>query len=117
MAFFSWLESQGFSVWVRESGSIWAFPVFLFAHTLGMSIVAGCSTFISFALLGLWPKDAPIKPLEKMYPVLPVSAGTKAALPKSGKMRTGCIPSSARTATHNESSIVCRPPESSASGE
>ena|SRR5436190_3938956 len=78
MAFFSWLESQGFSVWVRESGSIWAFPVFLFAHTLGMSIVAGCSTFISFALLGLWPKDAPIKPLEKMYPLIWAAFGVNA---------------------------------------
>jgi hypothetical protein len=70
MAFFSWLENLGFSVWVRESGSIWAFPMFLFAHTLGMSIVAGGSAFISFALLGLWPKSAPIKPLEKMYPLI-----------------------------------------------
>jgi hypothetical protein len=70
MAFFSWLENVGFSVWVRESGSIWAFPMFLFAHTLGMSIVAGGSTLISFALLGLWPKGAPIKPLEKMYPLI-----------------------------------------------
>jgi hypothetical protein len=70
MAFFSWLENLGFSSWVRESGSIWAFPMFLFTHTLGMSIVAGGSTLISFALLGLWPKGAPIKPLEKMYPLL-----------------------------------------------
>ncbi len=70
MEFFSWIENLGFSVWVRESGSIWAFPMFLFAHTLGMSIVAGGSTLISFALLGLWPKGAPIKPLEKMYPLI-----------------------------------------------
>jgi len=70
MAFFSWLENVGFSVWVRESGSIWAFPMFLFAHTLGMSIVAGGSTLVAFALLGMWPSGAPIKPLEKMFPML-----------------------------------------------
>ena len=35
-----------------------------------MSIVAGGTTLISFALLGLWPKGAPIKPLEKMYPLI-----------------------------------------------
>ena len=70
MEFFSYIENMGFSVWVRESGSIWAFPMFLFAHTLGMSVVAGGSTLIAFALLGLWPKGAPIKPLEKMFPML-----------------------------------------------
>ena len=70
MEFFSYIENMGFSVWVRESGSIWAFPMFLFAHTLGMSVLAGGSTLIAFALLGMWPKGAPIKPLEKMYPML-----------------------------------------------
>ena len=69
MAFFGWLETQSFSVWVRESGSLWAFPMFLFSHTLGMSIVAGGASIISFALLGLWPKT-PIKPLERLYPIM-----------------------------------------------
>jgi hypothetical protein len=69
MAAFEWLETLPFSVWIRESGSLWAFPMFLFAHTLGMSVVAGGSTFISFALLGLWPKG-PIKPLERLYPIM-----------------------------------------------
>ena len=70
MGFFMWLESQGFSLWIRESGSLWAFPMFLFSHTLGMSVVAGGATIISFALLGLWPKGVPIKPLERLYPVM-----------------------------------------------
>jgi hypothetical protein len=69
MAFFMWLESQSFSIWVRESGSLWAFPMFLFSHTLGMSIVAGGAAIISFALLGLWPKT-PIKPLERLFPIM-----------------------------------------------
>jgi hypothetical protein len=69
MEFYAWLESLSFSAWVRESGSLWAFPMFLFVHTLGVSIVAGGSTMISFAVLGLWPKQ-PIKPLEKLYPVI-----------------------------------------------
>jgi hypothetical protein len=69
MAFFEWLETLFFSMWIRESGSLWAFPMFLFGHTLGMAMVAGGSTLISFAFLGLWPKS-PIKPLEKLYPVM-----------------------------------------------
>ena len=69
MAFFTWLETLSFSAWVRESGSLWAFPMFLFSHTLGMAMVAGGATLISMALLGMWPK-APIKPMEKFYPVM-----------------------------------------------
>ncbi|HET9269907.1 MAG TPA: hypothetical protein VFO31_17145 [Vicinamibacterales bacterium] len=70
MAFFEWLETLSFSSWVRESGSLWAFPMFLFSHTLGMAMVAGGSTLQSFAFLGLWPKRTPIKPLEKIYPIM-----------------------------------------------
>jgi len=69
MAFFEWLETLSFSAWVRESGSLWAFPMFLFSHTLGMAAVAGGGALISMALLGMWPK-APIKPLEKLYPLM-----------------------------------------------
>ena len=64
-----WVEQLSYSTWVRESNSIWAFPMYLFAHTLGMSIVAGGAAIISMALLGLWPKT-PLKPLERMYPVM-----------------------------------------------
>jgi len=70
MAFFEWLETLSFSSWIRESGSLWAFPMFLFTHTLGMAMVAGGATLISFAFLGLWPKRTPITPLEKLYPVM-----------------------------------------------
>lgn len=68
--FLYWVEGLGFSTFVRESGSLWAFPMFLFMHTLGLSIVAGGSTVISFALLGLWPKGARVAPLERLYPLI-----------------------------------------------
>jgi hypothetical protein len=64
------IENSGFGTWMRESSSLFAFPMFLFLHTLGMSMVAGGATIINFALLGLWPKNAPVKPLEKFYPLL-----------------------------------------------
>ena len=68
--FFHWIEMLSFSTFVRESGSIWAFPMFLFMHTLGMSIVAGGATIINLALLGIWPRGTPIKPLERFYPLM-----------------------------------------------
>ena len=69
MEFLGWLESLSYSTWVRESPSLWAFPALLFVHTLGMSLVAGGSAIISMALLGFWPK-APLKPLERLFPVM-----------------------------------------------
>jgi hypothetical protein len=69
MTFLHWLEQLPLSVWLNESSSLWAFPMFLFLHTLGMSVVAGGSAAIDFALLGLWPRDS-LKPLERLFPVL-----------------------------------------------
>lgn len=67
---YSFLESLPVSRFIRESNSLWAFPMFLFAHTLGMSIVAGGSSLIDLALLGFWPKTMPVKPLERLYPLM-----------------------------------------------
>jgi hypothetical protein len=64
------IEQMQFAIWIRESSSIWAFPTFLVVHTIGMSIVAGCSLMISLALLGFWPHKMPMKPLERLYPVM-----------------------------------------------
>lgn len=68
--FFLWIEGLPYSTFVRESGSLWAFPMYLFMHTLGMAILVGCATMIDFALLGIWPRRAPIKPLVKLYPLM-----------------------------------------------
>jgi hypothetical protein len=76
--FLLWIEELPFSVWMRESSSLWAFPLFLYLHTLGMSIVAGGATIICLALLGVWPKTAPIKPLERFYPLLWLGFGIDA---------------------------------------
>ncbi len=70
MDLFVWIEQTSFGTYMRESGSIWAFPMFLFTHTLGMSIVAGGATIINLALVGIWPRGTPIKPLERFYPIM-----------------------------------------------
>src|ERR1700694_3552652 len=75
--FLGFLEQMEFSVWVRESGTIWAFPMILFVHTLGMAIVAGGSTMINLIVLGFWPA-APIKPFARMFPLLWVAFGVNA---------------------------------------
>jgi len=67
--FLSRIEQTQFSIWIRESNSIWAFPMLLFVHTLGMSVVAGLNAMLDLVLLGLWPRTS-IKPLERLYPLM-----------------------------------------------
>ncbi len=74
MSFLAWLEQLPFSLWLNESSSVWAYPMFLFMHTLGLSVVAGGAAMIDFAVLGLWPKT-PIKPLERLFPIIWVGFG------------------------------------------
>lgn len=69
MAFLLWIEQLPFCVWVRESSSLWALPMFLFMHTLGMSMIAGGSVIIDLAFLGFWPKVS-VKPLVRLYPLM-----------------------------------------------
>jgi hypothetical protein len=77
MTFLLFLENLGFSRWVKEAQTVWAFPMILFVHTLGMSIVAGGSAMLSLVVLGFWPA-LPIKPFARMFPVLWIAFGINA---------------------------------------
>lgn len=75
--FLVFLEQMEFSQWVKDAPTIWAFPMILFVHTLGMGIVAGGSTMINLIVLGFWPA-VPIKPFVRVFPVLWVAFGLNA---------------------------------------
>jgi hypothetical protein len=77
MKFLVYLEDLSFSHWVKEAQTIWAFPMILFVHTFGMSIVAGGAAMLSLVLLGFWPAG-PIKPFGRMFPLLWVAFGINA---------------------------------------
>jgi hypothetical protein len=77
MKFLEFLEDLSFSHWVKEAQTIWAFPMILFVHTFGMSIVAGGAAMLSLILLGFWPAG-PIKPFGRMFPLLWVAFGINA---------------------------------------
>jgi|SRR5579871_746803 len=77
MPFLEFLEGLGFSRWVREAQTIWAFPTILVIHTIGMAIVAGGSAMLDFIVLGFWPA-VPIKPFARMFPVLWIGFGVNA---------------------------------------
>lgn len=69
MDFFQWLETTGFSTWVRESPSIFAFPVILLFHTVGMVLCVGVSAGINLRILGFAP-SLPLSPLARLFPIL-----------------------------------------------
>lgn len=65
----AWLESFPPAVFVRDSLSVWGYPMFLFVHTLGVSIVAGGGSVVSLALLGCWPSTS-VQPLVRLWPII-----------------------------------------------
>jgi len=75
--FFQYIENLDFSQWVKNGTTLWAFPMILFVHTLGMGIVAGGSAMLDLMVLGFWPA-VPIKPFGRMFPVLWVAFGINA---------------------------------------
>jgi hypothetical protein len=52
MQLLSSIEATAFSTWVRESGSIWAYPTILTLHTIGLGVLVGGHWVISLRLLG-----------------------------------------------------------------
>ena len=48
-------EQNAFSVWVRESPSLLAFPFILYLHTLGLAMLAGINVGLDFWLLAREP--------------------------------------------------------------
>ena len=63
------LEQSGFSIWVRESTSLFAFPGVLLLHTIGMGVVVGINAGIDLRILGIAPA-LPLAPMERFLPVL-----------------------------------------------
>ena len=66
---FVWLESSAFSVWVRESNSVFAFPAILSLHTIGMGLVAGLNAAIDLRILGFAPR-VPLMEMKRFFPLV-----------------------------------------------
>ena len=67
--FFIWLESTAFSIWIRESPSIFAFPIILSLHTIGMGLVAGINGALALRILGVAP-GVPLGEMKRFLPVM-----------------------------------------------
>lgn len=64
-----WIETTGFSIWIRESPSLFAFPGILAAHTIGLALVAGLNAALDLRLLGVAAR-IPARSFDSFLPVM-----------------------------------------------
>ena len=64
MEFLTWLEESAVGVWISED--IWAYPIVLSCHAVGMAIVVGMVTVINLRVLG-FAKRIPIDSFKSLY--------------------------------------------------
>src|SRR5215831_4912257 len=69
MNFLATIEQSGFSTWIRESPSVWAYPTVLFLHTIGLGFLVGASMAIDLRILG-FANGLPLSSLDKFFPVM-----------------------------------------------
>src|SRR4051794_37440998 len=67
-AFFHALQDSAFSAWVVGSDSIWAYPMILTMHTVGLGIVVGAAVVIDLRLLGVGP-GIPLEEVGRVFPL------------------------------------------------
>ncbi|PWT85203.1 MAG: hypothetical protein C5B57_03385 [Blastocatellia bacterium] len=78
MEFLVRLEQSGFSMWVRESRSLFAYPGILLLHTYGMALLVGIVAAIDLRILGFAPA-LPLSAIGRFLPILWVAFWVNAA--------------------------------------
>ena len=68
-SFFILLEQSSLPAWIREGGTLTGYPLVLFLHTLGLSVLVGLSVALNFRLIGFAP-GVPLVALVRAYPVM-----------------------------------------------
>jgi len=68
-SWFLWLESTAFSIWMRESSALYAFPGILAAHTIGLAFIAGLNVALDLRLLGVAAR-IPAATFERFLPLM-----------------------------------------------
>ena len=68
-ALFVWLESTALSVWLVESPSVFAFPLVLALHTIGLALLVGLNAALDFRILGVAPQ-IPVTTFRRFLPIM-----------------------------------------------
>src|SRR4029450_12536971 len=64
--YLEWIENTWFGIWVRESGSIWSYPMIITLHSYGMAMLVGVSAVIDLRLLG-FASRVPLASLRRLF--------------------------------------------------
>jgi hypothetical protein len=63
------IEESGFSTWLRESESPFAFYFVLLFHTFGLALLVGANVVVDLRLLGIG-RDIPLAPLRRLFGIM-----------------------------------------------
>src|ERR1700686_1812278 len=67
--FLQTIEDTGFSTWLRESESPFAFYFILLFHTFGLALLVGANTVVDLRLLGV-ARGIPLAPLKRLFGIM-----------------------------------------------
>ena len=67
--FYRWIEQSWLSTWIGQSDSMFAFPLIITFHTLGMGLLVGTSAAINFRILG-FARHIPLARMNRFFPVI-----------------------------------------------
>jgi hypothetical protein len=68
-SFLQAIEETGFSTWLRESESPFAFYFILLFHTFGLALLVGANTVVDLRLLGV-ARGIPLAPLKRLFDIM-----------------------------------------------
>jgi len=57
---------------MRESPSVWAFPMVLTLHTTGMAVLVGASWLLDLRLLGITSRNTPLSNFNWVFPTIAI---------------------------------------------
>ena len=67
--FLQTIEDTGFSTWLRESESPFAFYFILLFHTFGLALLVGANVVVDLRLLGV-ARAIPLAPLQRLFRIM-----------------------------------------------
>jgi hypothetical protein len=75
--FLQTIEGTGFSTWLRESESPFAFYFILLFHTFGLALLVGANAVVDLRLLGV-ARAIPLAPLKRLFRIMWIGFGMNA---------------------------------------
>lgn len=69
MEFLTAIEGSAFSIWLRESSSVLAYPTVLTLHTVGLAVLVGASTAVDLRFLG-FGRQITLDQMERFFPAM-----------------------------------------------